>query len=138
MTFHVPFQRVENLTKPGRCTRCRRIGPRILPLGLCRRCEPWREGGAVGPVPLPVEEAEPYRLDDPNYVPLRREAEDDDAFDVLIRAMNHPDVQEALEWVGKHRNYDCEHYDGCLRIACHVNWYFFSCKDCRLFLAKKA
>ena len=84
-----------------------------------------------------MEEAEQYRLDEPNYVPLRREPDDDDAFDVLIRAMQDPAVREAMDWVSKHRNHDCEHYDGCLRIACHVNWYFFSCQGCRLFPQKR-
>lgn len=123
------------LSTPGRCTRCRRIGPRTVDLGLCAKCLRWTDGGTVGPRPLDPEIAEPYLLKDQGLGVQEDEIqEDDDAVWVIVqRAIEAPEIQESIAFSEKHRHIECEDYSQCLSMAVHLDWYWFTCQGCRKF-----
>ncbi len=128
---------MEDLSARGRCTKCRKIDSRTAPLGLCPRCTAWTDGGTVGPTPLAPELAEPYLLKDqgPETGDDGVDGEDH-LYGFVQRAIEAPGMAESLAFVEEHRHHDCPEYGGCLSMAVHLDWFWFTCRGCRLFPKK--
>lgn len=125
---------MDDLSQRGRCTRCRKIRPRSSPLGLCPKCRAWTEDGQVGPTPLAPSIAEPYILKDRGPETNAHSEDGEDVFYGLVKqAIEAPGVAESLAFSAEHRNIDCPNYSGCLSMAAHLDWFWFTCRGCRLF-----
>jgi len=136
MTRWGQYRDLGDLSKPGRCTKCRKIGPRSSPLGLCAKCMAWTEAGAVGPTPLDPELARPFLLVDPGFVDNEWRDDENQDESMIRRALEAPWILESLEFVEAHRNHACPEYDGCLSVAASLDWVFFTCRGCKFFPQK--
>jgi hypothetical protein len=89
-------------------------------------------------MPLAYELAEPYLLKDPGPEPEERLQDEDQFHGMVQRAIEAPGMAESLAFVGEHRNHDCAEYSGCLSMAVHLDWEWFTCRGCRLFSKKSS
>jgi hypothetical protein len=80
--------------------------------------------------------ARPYRLLDPGIFEEPQEDDEDQDESMIRRVLEAPGIPEALEFVAEHRHYDCPEYDGCLRMAGILDWFFFTCRGCKFFRKK--